>query len=446
MNYQFHLNGQPVVYAGKGTERLLDVVHDGFGLTGTKCGCKEGECGACAVIVDGRLLNSCLVPLGSLQGRNVVTIEGFSEMPMFKEISEGFEAVSAVQCGYCIPGMVMAAGQLLERNPDPTEEDIRVALSGNLCRCTGYNAIVKGVSIAADKLGRDRKVVDIFPRSHKKEEMEMVFPADLETALSIREETDLRPCGGATDLLVGDVEPGSMFFIGQVPELHGITEEEDYIRFGSSTSFTDILESDLSPQLLKDAAARIAAPAIRNGGTIGGNLGNGTAKADTVLAWFALDALIEVQSKKGGKRLIPITEFYHGIRDLEMRDDELITAVLVPKEDIGDYMYEKVGGRQALAISRISFGGVLTFDEEGKIDKFRAAFGAVAPTVLRYPEIEKKLIGLTREEAREKMPEILREYDETMKFTRGRVSAEYRKKVCNNFIRTFLEEKLNEGI
>lgn len=442
MNYYFHLNGKPVVYAGTGTERLLDVVREGFDLTGTKCGCKEGECGACAVVVDGRLLNSCLVPVGSLQGRNVVTIEGFSEMPMFKEISKGFEDESAVQCGYCIPGMVLAAATLLEKNPDPTEDDIRTALSGNLCRCTGYNAIVRGVARAADYLGRDREPDDVFPRSHSEEDMKYVFPADLKTALEIRKDTDLRPCGGATDLLVGEPEEGSFFFIGQVPELKVIEDKGDHIRVGSGVTFTELLESDLIPQMVKDAASRIAAPAIRNGGTVGGNLGNGTAKADTVLTWFALDADIEVQSKDGGVRRIPILDFYHGIRDLDMKDDELITAVLIPKEDIGDYMYEKVGGRDALAISRISFGGVLTFDDEGKIDKFRAAFGAVAPTVLRYPEIEKKLIGLTKEEAREIMPQILEEYDDVMKFTRGRVSAEYRKKVCNNFLRTFLEEKL----
>ena len=151
MNITFNLNGKPVCYAGTGTERLLDVLREGFELTGTKCGCKEGECGACAVILDGRLVNSCLVPTGSLEGRNVVTIEGFSEMPMFKEISEGFQEVSAVQCGYCIPGMVLASATLLEQNADPDEEDIRTALSGNLCRCTGYNAIVKAIQIAAEK-------------------------------------------------------------------------------------------------------------------------------------------------------------------------------------------------------------------------------------------------------------------------------------------------------
>ena len=438
MNITFNLNGKPVCYAGTGTERLLDVLREGFELTGTKCGCKEGECGACAVILDGRLVNSCLVPTGSLEGRNVVTIEGFSEMPMFKEISEGFQEVSAVQCGYCIPGMVLASATLLEQNADPDEEDIRTALSGNLCRCTGYNAIVKGVGIAADKLGRDRTPREVFPRGNKREEF--IFPRTLEQALSLRDQTELKPCGGATDLLVGEPDPGSFFFLGGIPELRKITTEDGWLRIGSEVTFTEMLESPQTPQILKDAVSGIAAPAIRNMGTIGGNIGNGTAKADTSLIMFALNAMVELSSVDG-TRLIPVSEFYRGKNDLAIEDNELITALLIPDEDIGRYMYEKVGGRRALAISRISFAGILK-QEDGIVTDMRAAFGAVAPTVLRLPEIEKKLVGRPVSEARDMIPEILDDYSEAMQFTRGRVSAEYRKDVCMNLLGEFLRTRL----
>lgn len=145
----FILNGQKVEYKGKATDRLLDVLRDTYHLTGVKCGCKEGECGACSVLMDGELVNSCMVAMGRCEGSSIVTIEGFKGTERFKVIDEAYAAVSAVQCGYCIPGMVLATEALLSEHPNPTEEEIRDGISGNLCRCTGYNAIVKAIRIAA---------------------------------------------------------------------------------------------------------------------------------------------------------------------------------------------------------------------------------------------------------------------------------------------------------
>ena len=145
----FTLNGVETEYSGSAAERLLDVLRNDFRMTGTKCGCKEGECGACSVIIDGKLVNSCLVAMGSIDGANVVTIEGYSKTARFAALDKAYESVSAVQCGFCIPGMIMASECLLSKNPNPYEEEIRVGISGNLCRCTGYNAIVKAIGIAA---------------------------------------------------------------------------------------------------------------------------------------------------------------------------------------------------------------------------------------------------------------------------------------------------------
>jgi len=147
----FTLNGSKTVYNGNPSARLLDVLRGELGLTGTKCGCKEGECGACAVLIGGRLTNSCLVAVGSLDGANVVTIEGYSKTERFAALDKAYASVSAVQCGFCIPGMIMASESLLSVNPHPTEEEIRTGISGNLCRCTGYNSIVKAIGIAAEE-------------------------------------------------------------------------------------------------------------------------------------------------------------------------------------------------------------------------------------------------------------------------------------------------------
>lgn len=145
----FILNSERVSSNANQNERLLDVLRDEFRLTGAKCGCKEGECGACSVILDGKLVNSCMVAMGSIEGSTVITIEGYSKTGRFQVLSEAYAAVSAVQCGFCIPGMMLASECILAENPNPSEEDIRRGISGNLCRCTGYNAIVEAVGIAA---------------------------------------------------------------------------------------------------------------------------------------------------------------------------------------------------------------------------------------------------------------------------------------------------------
>ena len=148
-NITFTLNGDKVEYNGKATDRLLDVLRNTYHLTGVKCGCKEGECGACSVIMDGQLVNSCTVAMGRCEGGEIMTIEGYSKTDRFAVVEKAYASVSAVQCGYCIPGMVLATECLLSKNPHPTEKEIREGISGNLCRCTGYNAIVKAIGIAA---------------------------------------------------------------------------------------------------------------------------------------------------------------------------------------------------------------------------------------------------------------------------------------------------------
>ena len=131
--------------------RLLDAIRRS-GLTGTKEGCGEGECGACSVLIDGELVNSCLTPLAQAEGTAIVTIEGIATDEAMHTIQESFLECGGAQCGICTPGMVLAAMELLARNTEPTEEDVRVALAGNLCRCTGYMRIFESVLDACRKL------------------------------------------------------------------------------------------------------------------------------------------------------------------------------------------------------------------------------------------------------------------------------------------------------
>ncbi len=148
----FFLNGTLQLVETDPARRALDVLREDLGLTGTKEGCGQGECGACSVIVDGVVKLSCLMTAAQLEGRKVVTIEGVAPDGELHPVQSSFIEYGAVQCGFCTPGMVVCAVNFLENNPSPTREEIRRALSGNLCRCTGYQKIVDAVGMAAEKM------------------------------------------------------------------------------------------------------------------------------------------------------------------------------------------------------------------------------------------------------------------------------------------------------
>ena len=145
----FTLNGDPIEVVCKDNMTLLDLLRDKLGLTGTKKGCEQGECGACTVMLDGKPVNSCCTLAVECEGRDVVTVEGIAKNGQLHPIQKQFIEKWALQCGYCTPGMIMSAKALLDVNPHPTELEIREAIEGNLCRCTGYAKIVEAIQAAA---------------------------------------------------------------------------------------------------------------------------------------------------------------------------------------------------------------------------------------------------------------------------------------------------------
>jgi aerobic-type carbon monoxide dehydrogenase small subunit (CoxS/CutS family) len=149
------LNGKEVSVEVEPGDLLVHVLRDKLGLIGTKVGCGEGECGACTVLIDGLTVTSCIYPALKAQGREVTTIEGLAEGSKLHPIQQAFVDVTAPQCGFCIPGMVMSAKALLDENPHPTREEINKGISGNICRCTGYYQIVEAIELAAQRIAEE---------------------------------------------------------------------------------------------------------------------------------------------------------------------------------------------------------------------------------------------------------------------------------------------------
>lgn len=151
------VNGDPVEYVCPADESLLDVLRDRLGLTGAKEGCGTGDCGACSITLDGQLVCSCLVLGAEAEGKKVTTVEGMADGENLHPLQRQFIDNAALQCGICTPGFLVAGKALLDRNPDPSVEEIRYALAGNLCRCTGYDKIVRAVQAAAKDLQKQKK-------------------------------------------------------------------------------------------------------------------------------------------------------------------------------------------------------------------------------------------------------------------------------------------------
>jgi carbon-monoxide dehydrogenase small subunit len=151
----FTVNGKPKTVRVHPMERLLDVLRHELKLTGTKEGCGEGECGSCSVLMNGELVNSCLIPALQAASANLTTIEGVAEGPQLSMLQAAFLECGGAQCGICTPGMILASRHLLSKNPEPTRDEIREALAGNLCRCTGYAQILEAVAQAARRRNSD---------------------------------------------------------------------------------------------------------------------------------------------------------------------------------------------------------------------------------------------------------------------------------------------------
>ncbi|MHB8959868.1 MAG: FAD binding domain-containing protein [Candidatus Limnocylindrales bacterium] len=401
----FTINGEPVEVQGPGGRRLLDVLRRDLGLTGTKEGCGEGECGSCSVLVDGEVVNSCLMPVCQVDGHDVLTVEGLAaDGGPLDAVQAAFLDAGAVQCGICAPGMLMATRALLASEAAPTDGSIREAIAGNLCRCTGYTKIIEAISAAASVAGLARAARGPLPAARAVAALgggpTMLRARSLEEALELVAD-GWRPLAGGTDLMAGlaagSITPGARLVdLTAIAGLRDVRREGAELVIGALTTYTDLrrsVEVAASLPVLAEVAASIGARQIQNRGTIGGNVMNASPAGDTLPLLLATDARL-VLLGPAGERSVDAADFFTGYRRTARLEDELLTAIRIPLVADRQVRFRKVGTRRAQAISKVVLAvSWRRLDEGSAWSDVRVAFGSVAEVPIRASRAEDVLEG-----------------------------------------------------
>ena len=413
--FRFTVNGQPVEAAVPGGRRLLDVLRLDLGLTGSKEGCGEGECGACSVLLDGEVVDSCLVPVCQVEGREVRTVEGLATGGRLDPLQAAIVEAGGVQCGICTPGMLMAGRAFLDSgnagaaptSAAPTDAAIREAIAGNLCRCTGYGRIVEAIRLAAEGrvstmsapdamavplAGADRRLLDLG-------DPEAETPRTLAEAYALLADGGRRPLAGGTDALVERTAgvPGADRYLdlAALDELLGIRVLDGALILGAATTYAELRRDPLIAEhasVLAEMSAEVGSAQIQNRGTLGGNIATASPAGDSLPVLLALDAEIVVGGVRG-ERTLPAASFFPAYRRTALAADELILRIRIPLVPDRTVAFRKVGTRRAQAISVVVLAVAWRW-ENGLWRDVRVALGSVAPTPIRARATEAALEGM----------------------------------------------------
>ena len=412
---------------------LTDLLRDGLGLCGTKVVCAEGDCGACTVLV-GRPagdrmvytgVDGCIQYLWQLDGRSVVTVEGLQEGAALHPAQRAMVDHHGSQCGYCTPGFVMALAMLREEGVGADRDALRLGLSGNLCRCTGYVSIVEAALAQAEADARpiaeryadpamlaalaDAALTGASIVWQDGERYTTVaIPATLEQAVQWRAaHPGCAVIAGGTDLSVqmnkGRAAPDQVLSLAHVDVLRGIEVNADHLRLGALATWRDL--ERILPAAFPEAHELVtlfASPQIRNAGTLAGNLVNASPIGDGLPLLLAMDAEVELASMTATSgstavlttRRLPVAQFFLGYRQTALAPDELVTTILLPTPAPGERVWlRKVSRRLDMDISTVMGAFRLRTAPDGTILDARVAFGGVAATPLRLLPVEQQLVG-----------------------------------------------------
>jgi xanthine dehydrogenase small subunit len=402
---RFVLNGKPVAMAIRPDTTVLDLIRNETGLTGTKEGCAEGDCGACTVLLrrgDGprQAANACIMTAAQLDGAELTTVEGLKCDGMLTSLQEAMAANGSSQCGFCTPGIVMALTGLIEKTDKPDENAIHDALAGNLCRCTGYRPIVEAARTAAKARAGVPTATAIPPAQGEIASGGSVLhqPSTLAELTALRaDHPDAVLLAGGTDLGVARADYHSdwdrIISTAHVKELRTVSETADAWTFGAAVTWEEILQSvaDDYPSLAT-LIRRFGSTQIRSMGTIGGNIGTASPIGDGPPALIALGATITLGSK-AGVRDLPLEDFFLDYRKTAIQPDEVIVSVTVPRPKPGEaFRVYKLSKRYDQDISTVCAAFWIK-TENGQVGDCRLAYGGMAAIPKRAKTAEKKLIG-----------------------------------------------------
>ena len=440
---------------------LLRFLRDHIFLTGTKEGCAEGDCGACSVVVLDRngaqsrlkAINACLVPIHTLSGQQVWTVEGLAKRNELHPVQTAMVKNLGSQCGYCTPGIVMSLMEAYYRTDMHEPWQLDDQLCGNLCRCTGYRPIRAAAEsiINTDPNDAFSTLEADVPTtiSHQHQNQRFLAPASWnELWEGLSENPDATFVCGATDLGLDITKKHAQYAcliaLDRLPALNTLTKGEAHIRIGAAVTIADI-ESQIADAL--PALARMyryfGSRQIKNRASIGGNICTASPIGDSAPILLAYDAIIELRSAQG-TRQVPIRDFFKGYRQIDRTEDEILSAVIIPKPSSDWHVRAfKVSKRREMDISAVSAGMAVRL-QDGLIQDIRLAYGGMAATPKRATTTENALKGKpwTKDSILEAQP-LLTEDFTPMSDHRG--SAWYRSQLAQNLLLGFFEELQTES-
>ncbi|MGR9171392.1 xanthine dehydrogenase small subunit [Rhizobium sp. KDH_Rht_773_N] len=468
---RFILNGEDVSLKNvRPTETLLDFLRLKRRLTGTKEGCAEGDCGACTVLVgrliDGKLfyesVNACIRFIGSLQATHVVTVEHLAAKDgTLHPVQQAMVDCHGSQCGFCTPGFVMSLYGLWLSNEKPDRAEIERALQGNLCRCTGYEPIVRAAeqvslqrpSTLFDPLEKTR--AEIIARlwamqapetlTITSEEGRLIVPRSAEAlAKIIAAEPAATIVAGSTDVGLWVTKQmrqlNPVVFINHLTELQSIIAGDYGISIGAGVTYSRALET-IARKLPAVARliTRIGGEQVRNMGTIGGNIANGSPIGDSPPPLIALGAQLTLRSVEGARRM-PLEDYFIAYGKQDRRPGEFVESVFVPYPVAeAKFAVYKISKRRDEDITAVLGAFYLVLDEAERVAEIRIAFGGMAATPKRARSVEAELIGKVWSEATIEAARPAFDAD-FQPLTDWRATAEYRQLTAKNLLTRFYLE------